>query len=83
MARIYQSVGSQGGVTVTFRVLDHDERPVWSQRVLLEAGEFTRGAADVKFELPLSDLPLGAYALVVDAAKGETTARREVLFTVN
>lgn len=83
MAKVYRTARSPSGVSVTFRVFDRDERQVRSQRLLLEAGEFTRGAADVKFQLPLGDLPLGAYALVVEAAKGEATTRREVLFTVN
>jgi VWFA-related protein len=83
VAKVYQAAASPSGVSVTFRVFDRDERQVHSQRVLLEAGEFTGSAADLKFELPLSDLAPGAYALVVDAAKGEATARREVLFTVN
>ena len=83
VAKVYQTAGSPSGVTVTFRVLDRDERQVRNERVLLEAGEFTRGAADLKFELPLGDLPLGAYALVVEAATGDATVRREVLFTVN
>jgi hypothetical protein len=83
VAKVYQVGGSPSRVTVTFRVLDRDERQVRRERVSLEGGEFIKGAADVKFGLPLGELPPGAYALVVEAAKGDATVRRDVLFTVD
>jgi VWFA-related protein len=82
LAKVYQAGVPPSGVTVSFRVLDRDEREVRRERVLLETSEFPTGAADLQFDLPLSDLPPGAYALVVEAAKGAATARRDVRFTV-
>jgi hypothetical protein len=82
LGRVYQAAGPPGAVSVDFRVLDRDERQLHGRRIALEAGDFTNGAADVRFELPLGELPPGAYALVVEAAKGGATARRDVLFTM-
>ena len=81
-ARVYQADRRAGAVSVSFRVLDRDEREVQTHRVNLEAGAFANGAADVQFDLPLGTLPPGSYALVVEASRTGATARRDVLFTV-
>ncbi|MEZ5317789.1 MAG: hypothetical protein R2752_10345 [Vicinamibacterales bacterium] len=77
-----------GGLRVFFQLLSKDDAPVAGRVRLLDAagGECLgapferaeRGLHQFEFTLPLADLAAGPYRLVVEAASGATTIRREL-----
>jgi hypothetical protein len=83
--RIYQGGRSAPtAVSLTTTILDTEGRDVYAQAQSLEPASFggiDRGG-DVRFRLPLDRLAVGQYLLVLNAAAGERTARREVRFSV-
>jgi VWFA-related protein len=85
LVRVYQRLGQQAApVSLAYCVLDRQLREVASLPDVLAADQFAAPArsADGRFELPLEPLAPGSYVLRIDAAAGQTTARREVPFSV-
>ena len=83
--RVHQAKGKRPvAVPVRIRIVDAHDRVVLDRTEALEPGRFTTGTrgADVRVELPTATVPPGAYLLTFDAELGDTTARRELRFTV-
>jgi hypothetical protein len=82
--RIYQGGGkSLTAVPLAVRILDDKDETVASSTGTIPAEQFAAStrAADHRFALPRGLAP-GRYLLTFEATLGETTARRDVVFTV-
>lgn len=84
LLRAYERRGDQPApVTVTFRVLDHQLREVFSEPMALAAERFAAdGSAELRFNLPLDRLQPGAFVLRVEAARDRSPVQRDVRFSV-
>lgn len=83
--RAYQGgKGKLVPLTITIRVVDGADRVVIdsSQPLGLDKINAATRAVDVKFQLPVGQLPAGPYDLWIEAAAGSNSARRDVRFTV-
>jgi VWFA-related protein len=82
--RVYQKRAKTiAPARVLTRIVDAQGREVFAAERVLEPSLFEdRRQADYRVELPLDRLEPGEHLLTVEATAGESTARREVRFTV-
>jgi len=70
-------------VAVHTSIQDREDRTIADDRRTLGSEVFaTSRTADFGLELPLARFPPGDYMLVIDAAAGEKSQRRQVRFSV-
>ncbi len=83
-ARVYQGAKTKlAAVTAQITVRDAQDVVVIDRQQELGAGQFGAGrAADLRFDVPVADLPAGAYVLTVETAVGPATARRDSRFQI-
>ena len=82
--RIYQGGNKPlQTVTMTTSIVNEQDRMVFKATRAVEPSDFdaTR-AADHRFDLPIQDLPPGAYLLRFEAAAGKLAASRDLRFVV-
>jgi hypothetical protein len=82
--QIYQQTSAPpGAATVTARIADTSDRNVLDEVTALPADRFAANhGADYRLELPLTKLEPGEYLLTIEAAHGQSIARRGVRFSV-
>jgi hypothetical protein len=82
--RVYQGgKDAPAAVSLAIRVVDGQDRAIVNQADTLGPDRFaTNRAADVRFTLPLAQLPPGDYLLTFEATMGKATARRDARFKV-
>ncbi len=82
-ARVYQGKGSKtAGAAVRMTIRDTEDKVIIDRVQPLAAGKFTDGAADVRFDVPVADLPNGRYVLTIEAEAGATKVSRDSRFQV-
>jgi hypothetical protein len=70
-------------VSLTARIVDADGATAFNKTETLAPDAFSPDReADYRLQVPMKQLHAGAYRLIVEAARGSVTARREVAFTV-
>jgi hypothetical protein len=81
-ARVYQGANARvAPVTVKTTVRDAKDAVVFERSQPLAANAFGSGrAADFTIELPITDFPVGAYVLTVEATAGAVTVKRDSRF---
>lgn len=82
LLRVHQGSARPAAVTMTTSIADADGAVRFTQSQKIAPAAFVNGAAEHRFEMPLSNLPPGAYLLRFVATAGESTARREVRFFI-
>jgi VWFA-related protein len=82
--RVYQRMKDAiGPVDLAARIVDPNGRALFDDALSLTEDRFTAdGAADYRIALPLARLTPGEYLLTIDAARGKSTARRAVRFSM-
>lgn len=82
--RVYQGGRAKPvGVTVRMQIRDTTNAVVVDRPQEIAAGRFGDArAADLRFEVPVKELPAGAYVLTIEASVGATTAHRDARFWV-
>ena len=82
--RMYQ--GRRSALTaigLRLQIRDQDDRTVLDRRDVVPAERFSASrTADVRLEIPVARLPLGAYLLTVDAGTEPSLVRRQIRFEV-
>jgi hypothetical protein len=70
-------------VTVAIRIVDAKGTAVFDRSDAMGADRFGQSrAGDLRFDVPIAQLPRGPYLLTVEAALGKAAAKREVRFAV-
>ena len=82
--RFYQGVGAPPvSVFLKTQILDERNRKRFGQDTSIPSSTFSNNAtSDYVIDLPLSDLEPGEYLLTIEAKAGNTTRRRDVIFSV-
>jgi hypothetical protein len=82
--RVYEGGKSAiAPVTLRISILDSHDKAVFERTDTLTPDRFTTDrAADVKFDLPLTQLSEGPHVLTFQATSGKATASRDVMFVV-
>jgi VWFA-related protein len=82
--RVYEAANkAPQPATVTAKIVDTQDRVRWQQVLALTADSFGAAhSADCRLDVPVSVLDAGQYLLVVDATRGDLSARRGVRFAV-
>jgi hypothetical protein len=82
--RVYQAANeAPRPATITAKLVDAQDHVRWQQVVTLAADSFGAAhSADCRLDVPVSVLDAGQYLLVVDATRGDLSARRGVRFAV-
>jgi VWFA-related protein len=80
--RVYQS-GRAAALSVRMQVRDARDAVVLERQQAVSAGRFGKTkSADLTFDVPIADLPQGAYLLTLETSVGTAAARRDVRFHV-
>jgi hypothetical protein len=82
--RVYQGGRAKPvAVTARMQIRDTTNAVVIDRPLEIGAGRFGKArAADVRFDVPVKELPPGAYVLTIETSVGATTARRDARFQV-
>lgn len=63
-------------------IRDTQDKVVLDKPLSVPADKFDRRAADLRFDVPVADLPSGHYLLTVEAGSGPTAVRRDSRFQI-
>lgn len=82
--RAYQGKGKLAPVSLTIRIIDGTDRVLSNNALSLGLDKINAStrAGDIKFQLPVAQLPAGAYDLSIEASNGAASARRDVRFAI-
>jgi len=84
--RVYQAVGGKqppAAVAVRTTILDSKGAAVVDRTETIDAGRFgAERSTDVRVDVPVASLAAGQYRLRIEAAVGEHSAHRDIVFAV-
>jgi VWFA-related protein len=82
--RIYEGAsGPPLPVALTARIVDESDRRIFDQQTAFAVADLSANrTADYEVDLPLSELAAGAYLFTVEARTSNSSARRDLRFTV-
>jgi hypothetical protein len=84
LLRLYQ-LGSKvpQAVSVDTKIVDERDQTTFSESHVIDPAEFrSTRSADYRLDLPLSDLPAGAYLLTIEASAASRRVPREARFWI-